>query len=226
MKTQDIHFDEIAAAYDASIPRHVMEHLSARRVEMATSLVRKGRVLDVGCGTGSFLDALPAHYDTVGVDVSLGMLEHAERKGIEVVQSGADKMPFDDCSFDLVTTIAVLHHLIDRDVVRAALQEMVRVVRPGGAIIVWDHNPLNPYWRILMAKVPQDQGDERLVPARFILRALRQTGMQELSLRRMTFTPDFTPPSALSLVSRVEGVLERIPGVNTFAAHNVVVGRR
>ena len=41
----------------------------------------------------------------------------------------------------------------------------------------------------------------------------------------MTFTPDFTPPRALPLVARVERGLERVPGCNLVAAHNVVVAR-
>jgi hypothetical protein len=102
---------------------------------------------------------------------------------------------------------------------------MARVTCPGGTVIVWDHNPLNPYWRFLMSKSPQDQGDERLVPARLIVDTLRQAGLREISLRRMTFTPDFTPPSALPAVAKAERVLERIPGLNLVAAHNVAVAR-
>jgi SAM-dependent methyltransferase len=225
MKAQNAHFDEVADQYDESIPPHVMAHIDSRRVQLAASLLPRGRVLDVGCGTGRFLEALAGEYERVGVDVSVGMLDRARRKGLDVVQAGADKLPFDDESFDLVTTFAVLHHLIDPDVVRAALREMARVVRPGGSVIVWDHNPLNPYWRILMSRVPQDQGDERLVPARLIVGILRDAGLH-VSLQRMTFVPDFTPPRALPVVARTEKALEKTPLVNLVAAHNVAVARR
>lgn len=224
MKAQDAHFDEVADQYDESIPAHVMAHIDARRVALAKSLLERGRVLDVGCGTGRFLEALDGPYERVGADVSAGMLERARRKGLDVAQAGADDLPFDDGSFDLVTTFAVLHHLIDPEVVRGALREMARVVRPGGAVLVWDHNPLNPYWRLLMARVPQDQGDERLVPARLIVGTLRAAGL-EVSLRRMTFVPDFTPPRALPAVARAEKLLERAPLVRLVAAHNVAVAR-
>jgi SAM-dependent methyltransferase len=225
MKSQDLHFDEIAVEYDNSIPDHVMRHLDRRRVALATSLVSEGRVLDVGCGTGRFIELLPARYDAVGIDVSEGMLEFARRKGIEVAQAGADSIPFEDRSFDLVTTFAVLHHLIDPQVVRSALGEMARVVKPGGAVLVWDHNPLNPYWRLLMARVPQDQGDERLVPAKEIVGGLEGAGMADVELRRMTFTPDFTPEPLLPTVARLEQILERVPVLNLLGAHNVAVAR-
>lgn len=225
MKTQDAHFDDVADEYDESIPEHVMAHLTGRRTALARSLARSGRVLDVGCGTGRFLDALLGDYERVGVDVSESMLERARERGIEVARAGGEQLPFPDDSFDLVTTFAVLHHIIDRDLVRATLREMARVTRPGGGIIVWDHNPMNPYWPILMARLPQDQGDERLVPGRLIVRTLRESGVRDVKLRRMTFTPDFTPPGALSKVARLERVLERVPAINLMAAHNVVVGR-
>ena len=225
MKSQDAHFDEIAEEYDSSIPEHVIEHLTARRVGLVESLVPSGSVLDVGCGTGRFLSALPARYDRTGIDVSTRMLDYARGKGLKVEQAGGEDLPFDDDSFDLVATFAVLHHLIDPDVVRASLREMVRVARPGGAVLVWDHNPLNPYWRFLMAKSPQDQGDERLVSATLILGTLKASAAEKVSLRRMTFTPDFTPPGALPAVARLERTLERIPAINLLAAHNVVVAR-
>lgn len=225
MKSQDAHFDEIAEEYDSSIPIHVIEHLTARRVGLAESLVPSGKVLDVGCGTGRFLSALPARYERAGIDLSARMLDYAREKGLDVELASGDKLPFDDDSFDLVATFAVLHHLIDPDVVRASLREMVRVARPGGAVVVWDHNPLNPYWHSLMARSPQDQGDERLVPAKLILKTLKASPTSTVSLRRMTFTPDFTPPGVLPAVAKLERTLERIPVLNLLAAHNVVIAR-
>src|ERR1041384_5761370 len=211
MKAQDAHFDAIAAEYDDSIPVHVMAHLTARRVELARSLVPTGKVLDVGCGTGRFLENLPTTYQRMGVDVSVGMLEIAREKGLEVQQASGDDLPFDTDSFDLVASFALFHHIIEPNLVRATLREMVRVVRPGGAIIVWDHNPRNPYWRILMAKSPQDQGDERLVPAKLITETLMAEDLSNVILRHMTFTPDFTPRWALGAVSHIERALEKVP---------------
>jgi SAM-dependent methyltransferase len=224
--TQADHFDDVAAEYEETIAGHVMEHLTRRRVSLARTLVPGGRVLDVGCGTGTFLGALHGDFERHGVDVSDSMLDQARARGLEVERAGADALPYPDASFDLVTTFAVLHHLIERPVVRRSVAEMCRVVRPGGAIIVWDHNPLNPYWPLLMARLPQDRGDERLVPARIVLQGVRRAGMAEVRLRRLTFMPDFTPPRALGVVARAERVLERVPGVRAVAAHNVVTARR
>jgi SAM-dependent methyltransferase len=221
--TQEQHFDEVAAEYDESLPKHVVEHLRGRRERLALSLVPKGRLLDVGCGTGVFLEAMPAaSYECVGVDVSEAMVDHARARGLDVTKAPADELPFETGSFDLVTCVAVLHHLIDPDLVDRSVREMARVVRPGGAVMIWDHNPLNPYWPLLMRRLPQDRGDERLVPAKQIVSPLRSAGMEDIVLRRMTFVPDFTPAGALATAARVERVLERVPLVRNLGAHNVV----
>jgi ubiquinone/menaquinone biosynthesis C-methylase UbiE len=228
LRTQEKHFDVVAESYDETIPSHVMAHLTRRRVALARSLAPSGgRALDVGCGTGTFLGALPSdRFERVGVDVSDAMLNVARARGLEVEHASSDRLPFPDGSFDLATTFAVLHHLIDPALVRATLSEMARVLRPGGAMLVWDHNPLNPYWPLLMRRLPQDQGDEKLVPAKIILDALRDAGVADLRLRRLTFMPDFTPRSAIRPVAALERCLERLPGVNRIAAHNVVTARR
>jgi len=212
----------VAGEYEDSLPAHVMAHLNGRRVELMRSLVPEGRVLDVGCGTGALLALLPETYERVGVDVSDSMLEVARRRGLEVRCASSERLPFEADSFDLVTTFAVLHHLIEPDVVRRSLEEMVRVTRPGGRMLVWDHNPLNPYWPLLMARLPQDRGDEKLVRARTIVDVLKLQGMQEVSLRRLTWVPDFTPPRALGVMARLERRLERLPGIRALGAHNVV----
>jgi SAM-dependent methyltransferase len=227
MRSQEEHFDTVAAEYEATIPSYVMGHLPRRRVARAESLLPAGgSVVDVGCGTGEFLSTLPAGYRRVGLDVSEAMLAVARRKGLDVVHGSGDALPYADAEFDLATTFAVLHHVIDVDRVRATLREMCRVVRPGGAVLVWDHNPLNPYWPILMRRLPQDQGDEKLVQARTIVGELRAAGMSDIRLQRWTFTPEFTPAWALGAVTRLERGLERVPGLRALAAHNVVTARR
>lgn len=226
MKSQAAHFDEVATGYDRSVPAHISRHLNSRRVALAESLLASGRVLDVGCGTGQFLAALPDRYERVGVDPSPRMLTQARARELEVVLANGEKLPFADASFDLVTTFAVLHHLIDHDLVRATLGELVRVARPGGAVLVWDHNPRNPYWPLLMRRLPQDQGDEKLVPAEQIVDDLARAGARDISLRRMTFVPDFTPRRALPAMSILERLLERLPLIKSVAAHNVVIARR
>ncbi|MGH2692038.1 MAG: class I SAM-dependent methyltransferase [Actinomycetota bacterium] len=125
-----ISFDPPAQAY----VRERAERLLARK--------RYDRVLEVGAGTGFFLLNLwqtgfvgEAH----ATDISEGMLEvcraNAEMLGcsVETRSGDAEHLPYEDRTFDLVAGHAFLHHLPDPP---AALAEMWRVLRPGGAVFI------------------------------------------------------------------------------------------
>jgi SAM-dependent methyltransferase len=93
------------------------------------------RILDVGCGTGANLELLGKYGEASGVDVSQEALAFCRARGLENVRHGeAEKLPFEDGSFDLVTGLDVVEHL-DDDV--AGLKEMWRVLRPGGRALLF-----------------------------------------------------------------------------------------
>jgi ubiquinone/menaquinone biosynthesis C-methylase UbiE len=99
------------------------------------------KVLEVGCGTGFFtLNLMLA--GVVGeahvTDISPGMVTVAERNArslgltVDGRVADAERLPYDDASFDLVVGHAVLHHIPD---VELALREVLRVLRPGGRFV-------------------------------------------------------------------------------------------
>jgi SAM-dependent methyltransferase len=99
-----------------------------------------GHALEIGAGTGYFslnLLQLGVIDRLTATDISPGMLAklraNADRLGLEVetVETDAESLPFEDGSFDLVCGHAVLHHLPHLE---AALSELHRVLRPGGAL--------------------------------------------------------------------------------------------
>ena len=101
-----------------------------------------GRALEIGSGTGYFALNLMqegAIERLVATDISEGMLSTlaatAGRLGygerVQTVRADAERLPFEDASFDLVLGHAVLHHIPD---LGQALREFQRVLRPGGAI--------------------------------------------------------------------------------------------
>lgn len=223
------HFDEIAHEYDESLPPHVVEHYLAKRVAFVRELMPSGKILDVGCGTGVLAGRLAAAgYDVTGVDPSAGMLEHVGESGdgVEAVLGDATDLPFDEGTFDLTMCVAVMHHVADPEAVHRSLGEMVRVTRPGGLVLVWDHNPRNPYWKNLMARVPQDDGSERLIPEAEVIDGLVEGGASVVSSDQLGLVPDFVPPRLLGLAAGAERVTERIPGLRRLCAHNVVIARR
>jgi SAM-dependent methyltransferase len=223
------HFDRVAAVYDDSLPAHVVEHYLRKRVRYVVACCGRGRALDVGCGTGVLASRLAgAGYAMTGVDPSAGMLEVLRRRApdVEAVQGSGTALPFDAGAFDLVLSVATFHHIADPGDVRATLAEMVRVARPGGRILVWDHNPRNPYWGRLMARVPQDTGEERLIPEDEVLDGLRSAGAEIVSSQQLGLVPDFVPRPALRAAAAVERGIERTPLIQWLGAHNVVLAAK
>ena len=179
------HFDAIASAYDESLPAHVVEHYLQKRLAFVHAHCPGGRALDVGCGTGTLAARLAASgYEVAGIDPSEGMLEVLRERtpAVEAVRAEGTAIPFPDDSFDVVLSVAVMHHIADAAEVRGTLAEMTRVTRPAGRILVWDHNPRNPYWRLLMARVPQDTGEERLIPEDELLDGLSRRRRTDAAL--------------------------------------------
>jgi phosphatidylethanolamine/phosphatidyl-N-methylethanolamine N-methyltransferase len=101
------------------------------------------RVLEVGVGTGLSLESYPRHAQVTGVDLSDAMLDHAREKisrhgweNIEVRQMDALNLDFPDESFDYVMAFHLVSVVPDSD---RAMQEMARVCKPGGRLVIINH---------------------------------------------------------------------------------------
>lgn len=93
-------------------------------------------ILDCGCGTGNNLSLLRQYGRPVGVDITWTGLSFAHDRGERAIaQASAMHLPFRDAAFDLVTSFDVITTLHDEDEA-AALEEMHRVLRPGGHLVV------------------------------------------------------------------------------------------
>jgi len=109
----------------------MLERVSARRFESA---------LDVGCGEGRFCRLLKAvHIPVVGIDPTEELLAQARLRdpGGDYQLARAELLPFPGASFDLVVTYLTLIDIAD---FRAALKEMVRVLKPDGVLLIANLN--------------------------------------------------------------------------------------
>jgi ubiquinone/menaquinone biosynthesis C-methylase UbiE len=98
-----------------------------------------GTALDVGCGNGRHVELLAKHADrVVGVDASRGLLEIASDRApsAELLQGDAAGLPLEANCTDLAVYVATLHHLPTRELRLGSLDELARVLEPGGSGLV------------------------------------------------------------------------------------------
>jgi len=155
-----------------------------RRFLVARLPTDRGHVLDVATGTGLVAEALLARgFRVTGLDQSAEMLAVASKRfgdRVELVEAPADALPFPDASFDTVVCTFALCAIPDE---RRAVGEMIRVLRPGGLLLLADHIagatwPVRGLQRILeLATVPL-QGEHML------RRPLRQVQAEGLQIER------------------------------------------
>jgi SAM-dependent methyltransferase len=113
--------------------------------------LRGGRLLDIGCGNGAYTLELAAGFDEVhGIEIEPERLGELERRlaapgapaNVRAALMSAEALEFPDASFDVVTAIEVIEHIVDLD---RALDEVRRVLRPGGAFLITCPNRWFPF---------------------------------------------------------------------------------
>jgi SAM-dependent methyltransferase len=114
---------------------------SERRMALEMLTVREGdQVIDVGCGPGNYTRHLARAAGaglTIGLDASEAMVAAAAKRGggenLAYLRGDACALPFEDESFDAACSVGVIH-MVEEPLV--ALEEMVRVLAPGGRLVV------------------------------------------------------------------------------------------
>ena len=119
------------------------------------------RIADLGCGEGTWLlefvqwGADPAAL--CGIDLSVDRIANARRRlpQSDLRVGSASQLPWPDQSFDLVSQFTVFTSMLDPALKQAVAAEMLRVLKPGGAVLWFDfrvNNPLNPQVRGIPAR--------------------------------------------------------------------------
>ena len=229
-------FDRHAATYDGGVGDPLKRRLGSADDYIAVKarwllrhepkLKERGlAVLDYGCGAGDLmrlLAILGARADFTGCDVSTGMLAEAARRWLArhgpapalQPQQGA-RTPFADGQFDVATISAVLHHVPvpDRPAVYA---ELGRVLKPGGRLYVFEHNPKNPLVRRVVRRTPID-ADAILLDAGEVRHGLLAAARFEVDTDYLMFVPP-----GLAFLRPVDRALAWLP----LGAQYVVAARK
>ena len=189
--------------------RYKLEEL--RRLWSRQSLPEPTTVLDFGCGIGASLPHLKAAFPRAAltaVDVSSRSLEIAETRfpGIAtlVPYDGTGAVPLAAESQDLIFSACVFHH-IDAAEHSRILGDLRRLLRPGGHLVIFEHNPVNPVTRYIVATCPFDE-NAVLIGGGDLKARLRKSGFGAI---RLAYTGFF--PGALRALRPLEPGLKSIP---------------
>lgn len=129
MKMPFDHFDFIAGIYN-----RVADYVPGPMMMRLAALPVAGLLLDAGGGTGRVARSLRGLAERVVVaDLSPGMLRHARQKGLPAVCAPAERLPFEEASFERIVMMDTLHHVLDQ---RQTAAELWRLIAPGGRIVI------------------------------------------------------------------------------------------
>ena len=234
-------FDKHAQSYDGGIDNPIKRMMGDQADQFiavkARWLLRREpglktgglALLDYGCGAGDLMRVLAglignagARTNFTGCDVSTGMLAEVPRRWpsgfgappATAPQDGA-RTPFASGTFDIVMISAVLHHVPVAE--RAAVYaELGRVLKPGGRIYVFEHNPRNPLVRYVIARTPIDE-NAILLDTREVQEGLLGAARYELETAYLMFMPP-----GLAFLRPIDRALAWLP----LGAQYVVAARK
>jgi SAM-dependent methyltransferase len=204
--------DELRALYEARaeqqygsavpLPDPRLDRKFARICALVREQLPCEAFLDAGCGDGRYLAALDAELPArvAGVDISERILDTARARvpRADLRQANLESLPFPDGEFDLVLSSQVIEHVVDAP---AALQELARVLRPDGTLVLSTDNKWNVVTRAVNA--PR-------IAATAVLRLRGSRGLIESPA---------TPYTRRSLRALVEGAGLGVEHSETFRFH-------
>jgi glycogen(starch) synthase len=126
-------------------PFHRLYEQKRKAVLQIFDVPERLRLVDVGAGPGRLTAPLAERHEMTACDISEQMLEEARRvspPGVRFVRADARELPFEDNEFDGLLALDLLAHLPH---ITAGIQELARVVRPGGTL-VFDTSNASPWW--------------------------------------------------------------------------------
>jgi ubiquinone/menaquinone biosynthesis C-methylase UbiE len=229
--TPDPHFDHYAHVYrdlhrdSVRASGEPPDYFAAYKIAyMAASLgsdfaAKQFALLDFGCGVGGSMPHLRERFpqaDIHGLDVSGESLELARQAHPDVSFAllGEGRLPLADHSVDVAMAACVYHHIAPAE--RAHwTRELRRVLRPGGHLFLFEHNPLNPLTRKVVRDCPFDD-DAILLPRHESLGLFLDAGLKDVMADYIVFFP-----KVVSFMRPLEKYLGKVP----LGAQYVVHGR-
>jgi SAM-dependent methyltransferase len=188
-------FDAYARDYRALHQRSIgtsgedPEYFARYKLDCLRRVGAESPVLDYGCGIGNLTVHLGASFGEVhGSDPSRESLEAAKER-VPTVQFWGPGESAPAGHFGTVVVSGVLHHIAPPERL-SALQEIYSKLRPGGQLVVFEHNPLNPLTQKAVRDCPFDD-DAILLWPKELKGRLRAAGFEQIQLSYIVFFPRF-----------------------------------
>lgn len=215
-------FAEYASRYDESVQAVIgasgesvgyFADLKARLTRDAVGGRVVDHILDFGCGIGNTTRCLATTFPNArltGFDLSGPSIEAARSLSVErepaprFVEGSGFGLPFASDTYDLAFASCVFHHIPATEQ-RSWAKEVFRVLRRGGAFVLFEHNPYNPLTRRVVHECPFDRGVTLIRPGD-ARRILSEAGFRADGARYYFFFP-----RALRVLRPVERTLRWLP---------------
>ena len=127
-------------------PSYVWRAGQQRRLDMIVRAAGeriKGRILENGCGVGMYVEHIsPLSSKVIGLEYDFERAVEARQNSTQIINAAGESLPLPSGTFDLILSHEVLEHVQDD---RAAIREMVRVLKPGGRAIIFSPNRGYPF---------------------------------------------------------------------------------
>lgn len=169
-------------------------------------------VLDLGCGDGAtalYMSELFPAFSIKGIDVSGESIVVAQRRAVlnaHFSQYDGNKIPYSENSFDIVFIAGVLHH-VKEEKQFALLAEIARVLKPGGRLYLFEHNPYNPFTKYLVNTCVFDKG-VKLLSSSKSQGLIRRSGLE---IKDKRYTIFFPRGRFFKWLHKLEPMLSNIP---------------
>ncbi|WP_158553271.1 MULTISPECIES: class I SAM-dependent methyltransferase [Mesorhizobium] len=164
-------------------------------------------VLDIGCGLGAYHPGLKGVFRELhGVDVSSRSINLARQRHPFVQYKSFDggALPYANARFDMAFAVCVMHHVPPAGWVQF-VQEMGRVLKPGGLALIFEHNPYNPATQYIVRSCEIDKDAVLLRPGQ-IRKLFRNAAFKDVWTRGMLAVPPVG-----QILSAADKVLGHVP---------------
>lgn len=183
-------------------------------------------LLDLGCGTGLFIkkiNDLKLNINLSGADTSIKMLAEAKlilndnlKNNLHLITDNYSNLPQNH--FDIITISSVLHH-IDKSERLNILNNLTKLLKPNGYLIIFEHNPLNPITNVVVKTTKIDKNAILLKPKEIRNYFNKITNIKFINLNYLMFFP---PRFNNELINFLERKIIKLP----LGGQYVIVGKK